>query len=103
MFWKDKQGNKLTRKEFFERWKKGIQMVTPLQQIRIQIRSTKISLIGVVAGIGVSIYNFKNLWWVLLILLGVLGVTSMQLLGMVQKRNILENIEKLNKEVNDNV
>ena len=73
------------------------------KQIRIQIRSTKISLIGVVAGIGVSIYKFEQLWWVLLILLGVLGVTSMQLLGMIQKRNILENIEKLNKEVNDNV
>ncbi|KKM66098.1 hypothetical protein LCGC14_1484670 [marine sediment metagenome] len=103
MFWKDKEGNKLTRQEFFERWKKGIQMVTPLQQIRIQIRSTKISLIGVVGGIGISIYKFEQLWWVLLILLGVLGVTSMQLLGMVQKRNILENIEKLNKEVDDNV
>ncbi len=103
MFWKDKQGNKLTRKEFFERWKIGIQSVTPLQQIRIQIRSTKISLIGVVGGIGISIYKFEQLWWVLLILLGVLGVTSMQLIGMIQKRNILENIEKLNKEVNDNV
>ena len=102
MFWKDKEGNKLTRKEFMQRWKQGIQMVTPLQQIRIQIRSTKISLIGVVGGIVISIYKFEQLWWVLLILLGVLGVTSMQLLGMVQKRNIFENIEKLNKEVNNN-
>ena len=101
-FWKDKKGNKLTRKEFFERWSQGIQKVTPLQQIRIQVRSTKISLIGVVGGIGISIYKFEQLWWVLLILLGVLGVTSMQLLGMVQKRNIFENIEKLNKEVNNN-
>ena len=103
MFWKDKQGNKLTRKEFMSRWKVGIQMVTPLQQVRIQVRSTKISLIGIIAGIGVSIYKFENLWWVLLILLGVLGVTSMQLVGMIQKRNILENIEKLKEVTNNNV
>ncbi len=102
-FWKDKEGNKLTRKEFFDKWKQGIQKVTPLQQARIQIRSTKISLIGIVAGIGVSIYKFENLWWVLLILLGVLGVTSMQLVGMIQKRNILENIEKLKEVTNNNV
>ncbi len=102
MFWKDKEGNKLTRKQFFDKWKEGIQKVTPLQQTRIQVRSTKISLIGIFGGIGVSIWKFENLWWVLLILIGVLGVTSIQLLGMVQKRNILENIEKLKEEANNN-
>ena len=102
MFWKDKEGNKLTRKQFFDKWKEGIQKVTPLQQTKIQVRSTKISLIGIIGGIGVSIWKFENLWWVLLILIGVLGVTSMQLLGMVQKRNILENIEKLKEEANNN-
>ncbi len=101
-FWKDKEGNKLTYKQFIKKWSEGIQKVTPLQQTRIQVRSTKISLIGIVSGIGVSIWKFENLWWVLLILLGVLGVTSMQLLGMIQKRNILENIEKLKEEVNNN-
>ncbi len=97
MFWKDKQGNKLTYKQFMERWKQGIQKVTPLQQIKIQVRSTKLSLIGIVAGIGVSIWKIENLWWVLLILLGVLGVTSMQLVGMIQKRNILEKIEEIKR------
>ena len=97
MFWKDKEGNKLTYKEFIERWKQGINKITPLQQIKVQVRSTKLSLIGVVCGIGISIYAYEKLWWVMIILFGVLGVTSMQLVGMMQKRNILENIEKIKR------
>ena len=99
---RDKQGNKLTRKEFMERWKGGIQNVTPLQQARINLTSTKIILLGVFCGIVIAIYNIQKLWWVLIILLGVAGVTSVQLLGAIQKRNVFEKIDKMQKEVLEN-
>ena len=75
------------------RWKQGIKSVTPLQQLRIQIRSTVIMLIGILSGIIMTVINVKNLWWVTIILVGVFGFTSMQLVGLVQKKNVLENIE----------
>lgn len=102
-FWKDKQGNELNRKEFMVRWKQGIQLVTPLQQINIQVRSTIIMLVGILAGIIVTMFKIKLLWWVLIILVGVFGVTSMQLLGLLQKKKALEDMEKIMKrEVKEN-
>lgn len=87
---KDKQGNKLTRKEFMERWKKGIEMITPLQQVTFQIRSTWIMLVGVVCGIGISLYAIDTLWWLLFILVGALGNTGVQQIGLYQKRIVFE-------------
>ena len=102
-FWKDKEGNELTRKEFMDRWKQGIQSVTPLQQIKFQIRSTILILIGLVSGIILTIINIKILWWVLIILVGVFGITSTQFLGLLQKKKALEDIElMMKKEVEKN-
>ena len=102
-FWKDKDGNKLTRKEFMDRWKSGIQSVTPLQQIKIQVRSTIIMLVGILTGIIVTLFNIKTLWWVLIILVGVFGVTLMQFLGLLQKKKALEDIELVMKGSGENV
>ena len=92
-FWKDKQGNELSFKQFTQRWKSGIQSVTPLQQIKIQVRSTKIILFGILAGIVITIINIKTLWWVLIMLVGVFGVTTVQFIGLLQKKKMLEDIE----------
>lgn len=97
-FWKDKEGNELTFKEFMSRWKSGIQSVTPLQQIKIQVRSTKIILFGILAGIIVTIFKIDMLWWVLIILIGVFGVTSMQFLELLQKKKMLEDMEEIMKK-----
>lgn len=98
MLFKDKKGNQLTYKEYMERWKKGIEQVTPLQQTRAQYRSTIIMLIGILAGIIISAANFKKLWWVLLILVGAFGVTGFQLLGLWQKKRVLEAYDKVVEE-----
>lgn len=93
-FWKDNQGNKLSFKQFSKRWKEGIQKITPLQQARVQVRSTVIMLIGILAGIVVSIMNFSKIWWVTIILVGVFGFTTVQLIGLLQKKIALENFER---------
>ena len=38
---KDKEGNKLTFKEFMAKWKDGIENITPLQKLRTQISPQK--------------------------------------------------------------
>ena len=86
-----------------KRWKSGIQSVTPLQQIKIQVRSTTIMLVGILAGIIVTLFNIKTLWWVLIMLVGVFGVTLVQFLGLIQKKKVLEDIELImKKEVKQN-
>ena len=92
--WTDKKGKELTYKEFIGRWKEGIQKITPLQQARVQVRSTIIMLIGILAGIIVSIMNFNKIWWVTIILVGVFGFTFMQFVGLMQKKNVLENFRR---------
>ena len=89
---KDKAGNKLTIKEYMSRWKQGISEITPYQQINIQLRSTMIMLFGVVVGFVITLFNFKTMWWVTLILGGVFGMTFMQLIGLIQRKRLLDKI-----------
>jgi hypothetical protein len=99
-----KTGEKITWKEFFHRWKNGMNGITPLQQVNIQINSTWITIIGLLAGITICIIGIKTLWWLLLILIGGLGNTLMQQLGAWQRKKMLMqfdsafNIATINQE-----
>lgn len=83
-------GEEITHKEYMKRWKQGIMKVGLLSQTKIQVRSTWIIIIGLIAGIIVSIMNAENLWWLIIILLGALGNTAIQLIGLIQKRNLID-------------
>ena len=96
--WKDKEGNKLTFKEFITRWKVGIEGITPIQKLKTQIGGTKIMLIGLFLGLCVAIYGWKNLWWVGIILIGALLNTGVQFLGLKQQKKILDDLEEQFKE-----
>jgi len=98
-FWKDKQGNELTFKEFISRWKKGLEGVTMLQQLKMQVKSMYIMITGLLCGVVITLIGFKTLWWLFIILVGGLFNTIIQLLGVWQKKRILENIELNFKEV----
>lgn len=92
---KDKYGNKLTIKEFFKRWGKGIDGITPLQKLKTQQSGTLITLIGLFLGLAVSIYAWEKLWWVAIVLIGAIMNTGVQYLGQRQQLNQLNNLEKL--------
>lgn len=92
-FWIDKQGNKLTFSEFRTRWKEGINRVTPQQQLDAQIRFTWLTLIGIMAGIIVTSYNFKTMWWLTIILVAAFANTGVGMVGLWQKRNMFRQIE----------
>ena len=91
---RDKQGNKLTFKEFINKWKEGIEGITPFQKIKTQLSGTKIILIGLFLGLVVSLYGFKRLWWVGIILVGAIINTGVQYLSLRQQKKLLENLEK---------
>ena len=98
-FWKDKDGNKLTYKQFMSRWKEGLQGVTPYQQTKMQLNSTYIMLIGILCGFVITLFNLKNLWWLTIILGAAFFNTSISALGLWQKKIALGNIENMFKEV----
>lgn len=90
---KIKSGEKITAGEFLTRWKKGIAEVTPLEQTKNQLRFTWITILGIVCGIVICIVNIKTLWWLMIILVGALGNTTLVLMGTIQKKKMLDQIE----------
>lgn len=92
---KDKSGKEITTKEFFQRWKQGIQEVTPLQQTKISLWGTLLVMIGVIIGLYVTFVS--KTWWLFLILLGSFVMTSMTILGSLQKYWALKKIEEVTK------
>jgi len=88
----------LGHKAFMEKFKEGVQGVTPLAQAKIAQNSTWITVLGVLCGIGVALWNWKTMWWVFLILLGGLGITAVQLIGGAQKVKLLKDIENITND-----
>lgn len=86
---KDKQGKEYTWKEFIAKWKKGIEGINPLQQIKSQISGTRLMLFGLLCGIVVLAFDIKRYWWVEIILVAGLFNTYISLIGLKQKRNVL--------------
>lgn len=93
-FWKDKQGKELTSKEFFARWKEGIEGITPEQKIRSQIWGYYVTIIGLFCGIVVSIIGLEKLWWLMIILIGGLIINIVQLLGLWQQIILFNKLEE---------
>jgi len=87
---RDKEGNYLTTKEFFARWKEGIQKVTPLQQTKISLQGVVMVLVGVIIGL---ISTFTAVWWLFIILLGSLFLTSVNLIGTLQRYFALKQLD----------
>jgi len=102
-FWKAKDGEKLTLKQFFKRWGSGIQGITPLQQTKTNIMGIWITITGIVAGIVVNVLiRLKDMWWwITIILVGSLILTLVQFLGSWQKFKRLKATEKAMKEIEE--
>jgi CHASE2 domain-containing sensor protein len=90
----DKLGNKLTWKEYFARWKKGIEGITASQQTKSQINFTVIILIGIACGWVMTLFAFKTLWWLTIILTGAFLNTIVGLIGLLQKKWLLMRMEE---------
>ena len=91
---KDKFGNELTTKEFFQRWKQGIQDITLLQQIKINF----IGYVFILVGILIGLYStYSKTWWLFIILIGSLILTITSFVGNLQKYFILKKLDNAMK------
>ena len=100
---KDKSGKKVKTKEFFSRWKDGVNGITPIQQSKSQLMGNWIVLIGITSGIIVNcLIRLKDTWWWLtIILLGSLILSIIQQINFYQqytiKKKVAETMKNLKK------
>jgi len=93
-----KDGEIISTKEFIRRWKEGCNELTPLQSNKIQLRGTRITMLGIVCGLVISVINYRMVWWLGLILLGALFNTWVQYAGLMQQKKLFNNIENQFKD-----
>jgi len=89
----------MNKKEFIEKWKIGIQKITPFQMVKINIMGAIIILFGVLAGLCSTFY--LKVWWLFTILIGSLFLTSVNLISLIQKYIVLKELNKNIEEVED--
>jgi len=93
--WTDREGKKLTASEFVERFKQGVEKVTPLQSVKSNLLGYTIVVIGILWGLVIS-FTSKQ-YWLLTILLGSSFITGTAIIGVLKTYFILT---KLEQEVN---
>jgi len=83
-------------KEFFRRWKQGIEEVTPLQQAKVSLMGNVMVLVGVITGLITT--GLLHVWWLFIILCGSLFLTSMGFLATIQKYFALKKMNSMLEE-----
>lgn len=96
---KDKKGNSYTTKEFLVKFKKGVEGITPLQQVKMSIKGTNVVLLGIFCGMIACGFAIKTLWWLEIILGASFFNTYIGLIGLKQKKRALEQFEKFSLPV----
>jgi hypothetical protein len=76
-----------------ERWKKGIEGITPLQQTKTSLMGVHIVLAGIFWGI--VVIAIAQIWWLFVILIGSLIVTITQWIGTYQKYKKFKAVEEV--------
>ena len=100
---KDRTGKQITIKEFFQRWKAGIEQIDPVYTLKIQLYSNIIIVIGIVLGLIISLFNIKKFWWIIAILLGSLILQIQAILGILIRLKIYREFNQFDiMEVNEN-
>jgi len=102
---KDKQGNKITSKEFFSKWADGIKNLTLMQKMTNEARGTLITLIGfIVAVITLIIYRDRLIvsWFaygLILVFIGNIWTTGIKWLSLNQQLKYFKNINQSSDDI----
>ena len=83
--------------EFLDKWKKGIEMITPLQSLVAQQKGNWVMFIGIICGIVVMAFKAKQFWWIEIILVASLFNHSLAMIGIWQKVKMLNKLEEENE------
>jgi len=100
MKWKDKTGKEVSKEEFIQRWKAGIEKVTAMQKTKMSIIFTIIILVGVLIGIITAIIT--KVWWLLIVLIGAFGINIISFISVLQQYIAYSKIEEMMKKEVDN-
>ena len=100
-FWKDRQGNHLSFKQFTGRYKEGVVNITPLQQTTTTLWAFIPMFAGIIWGIVVTLIG--GTYWMSLILCGALPITSVEFIGNVQKYRSQKAASDMMKELEEPV
>ena len=84
------------KESFISKWKKGIEMITPLQQLESQQKGNYVMLFGLIAGIIVMLWKIKDYWWIEIILGASLFNQSLTMIGIWQKIKLIKKLEEVN-------
>jgi len=116
--WKDKEGKKVTAKEFVTRFKEGVGKMTPIQKAKNEVRSTFTMFVGYFFGlISLIIYReaFVVQWFTYALIIIFLGASwsngirwfalrqQLKLLKKIDEEsvdieNLFDNLEPINKK-----
>lgn len=104
---KTKSGEKISWKEFFARWKDGIENITPAQRIKNELISNSITFVGYVVGLVALIVFREKLivsWFaygLMLIFFGMIWGNGLKLLGIIQQLKFFKSMDKNSMNIED--
>ena len=91
---KDKAGNKITMKEFWTRFKKGLDEITPIQKLENDIRGNFVSLIGYIVALVAVIISRESIgllaYGLILIFIGSIWTTGLKWLSLKQQYKFMK-------------
>ena len=83
---------------FIGKWKEGIAMITPLQQLEATQKGNWVMLIGIICGMVATAFKFKDFWWIEIIL--AVSIFN-QVLGMVGIQQKIKALRKFEEDAED--
>ena len=84
---------KKKQESFIQRWKKGIEMITPIQQMQAQQKGNWVMLVGFIAGIIAMLWKIKEFWWIEIILGAGMFNHILAMIGIWQKLKMISKFE----------
>ena len=103
--WKDKEGNKLTAKDFLARFKSGIENLTPLQKISNESRGTFTTLLGYIVSLIAVIIMREKIgllsYGLILIFIGSVWNTGLKWLSLRIQVKFLKDLENTKEEIKE--
>ena len=93
-----KNYNELGHKGFMEKWKEGIQKVTPEQLVKTEIIGYIGNLIGII--VVCIILAFTSVWYIIFAFVFGLLISASQLIGKIQQ---LQQLKAINQIMNNQI
>jgi len=105
---KDKLGNELTIKEFFGKWKEGIDNITPIQKLENEFRGNAVNLFGLMVALIAVIFSMDKIgllsYGLILIFIGSIWSSGVKVLALRQQLKFMRGFEEqINNPIIDEV